>query len=137
MILHSDTILYAADELAAGRGLGYRQRLRLERAVFRILCGYVQRSFGWELQSMSSSARAQFLAHCETLALQPTDPRLAFVNHAFEVMRLVASIANADPYVLNENISRVIHRYSTGVATLPLTLQVFVASLPSSDSSAE
>ena len=137
MILRSDAILHAADELAAGRGLGYRQRLRLERAVFRILCDYVRRLFDWELRSMSRSARAQFLAHCETLALQPTDPRLVFVNHAFEVMRLIASIANADPYVLNENISRVIHRYSTGVATLPLALRAFVASLSESDSSAE
>lgn len=113
--------------MAAGRGLAYRQRLQLERAVFRLTSAHTMRTFGWSLQSMAVVARDQFLAHCEAAGIQAGDPRLLVVHRSFAVMGLIASIANADPYVLNENISRIVHRYSTGVATLPSVLHEFVA----------
>ena len=127
MTCYAETILQAAADLAAGRGLTYRQRLQLERAVFRITAAHTMRAFGWSLQSMAVAARDQFFAYCESSEVQADDPRLVIINRGFAVMRLIASIANVDPYVLNENISRIIHRYSTGVATLPSVLHEFVA----------
>lgn len=124
---YAETILQAAEDLAAGRGLPYRQRLQLERAVFRITAAHTMRAFAWTLQSMAVTARDQFLGYCEAMEVPADDPRLVLIDRGFAVMRLVASIANADPYVLNENISRIIHRYSTGVATLPSALHEFVA----------
>jgi hypothetical protein len=76
---------------------------------------------------MALAARDQFLAYCEASGVEVGDPRLVIVHRGFAVMQLIASIANADPYVLNENISRIIHRYSTGVAMLPSVLHEFVA----------
>jgi hypothetical protein len=76
---------------------------------------------------MAVGARDQLFAYCEASGVEAGDPRLVIVDRGFAVMRLIASIANADPYVLNENISRIIHRYSTGVATLPSVLHEFVA----------
>lgn len=121
-----ETILGAAKHLADGRGLSYRQRLQLERAVFRLTSGHAKRAFGWSLHSMSVAARDQFLTYCKEAGIEDCDPRLVIIYHGFAIMQLIASIANADPYVLNENISRIIHRYSTGVATLPSVLHDFV-----------
>jgi hypothetical protein len=131
------TILRAAEHLAAGRGLNYRQRLQLERAVFRLTSAHTMRALGWCLQSMAVGARDQLFAYCEVSGVEADDPRLVIVNRGFAVMRLIASIANADPYVLNENISRIIHRYSTGVATLPSALHEFVAAQSQSTSEYE
>jgi len=127
MTAYVQTLLRAADHLAAGRGLGYRERLQLERAVFRLTSADAMRAFGWVLNSMYPSARDELAAHCQTLGIAADHPTLGIVNDAFAVMGLIASIANADPYVLNENISRVVHRYSTGVATLPSALRNFAA----------
>jgi hypothetical protein len=109
MTAYVQTLLRAADRLAAGRGLDYRERLQLERAVLRLTSADAMRAFGWVLNSMYPSARDELAAHCQTLGIGAT------------------SIANADPYVLNENISRVVHRYSAGVATLPSALRNFAA----------
>jgi hypothetical protein len=76
---------------------------------------------------MAGAAREQLWAHAKASGMQPDDPRLVNVHRAFAAMALIASIANVDPYVLNENISRVVHRYSTGVATLPSVLFELVA----------
>ncbi len=121
------TLLRAADHLAAGRGLDYRERLQLERAVFRLTSPDAIRAFGWVLSSMCPNARDELVTHCETLGVRPDHPTLRTVNDGFAVMRLIASIANADPYVLNENLSRVLHRYSTGVGTLPSALRDLAA----------
>jgi len=129
-MLYRESILRAAEHLAAGRGLNYRERLQLERAVFRLTSYHAKRAFGWSLHSMSAPARDQFAAYCEMSGIEASNPQLVAVNLGFEVMRLIASIANADPYVLNENISRILHRYSTGVATLPCTLREFAADQP-------
>jgi hypothetical protein len=75
---------------------------------------------------MSVGAHEELLARCEGLQIQRSHALLQVVDRGFAIMRLIASIANADPYVLNENISRIIHRYSTGVASLPLVLHEFV-----------
>lgn len=130
MTRYRDTILRAAEHLAAGRGLNYRERLQLERAVFRLTSDHAKRAFDWSLQSMSGPARDEFAAYCEASGIEAGNLGLAAVNLGFEVMRLIASIANADPYVLNENISRILHRYSTGIATLPCILREFVAAQP-------
>jgi hypothetical protein len=122
-----DTLLGAARQLAAGRGLSYRERLQLERAVFRLTATHAVRAFGWPLLSMSMPARDQFVAYCEASGVSAGDARLVTVDQGFAVMLLIASIANVDPYVLNENISRIVHRYSTGVATLPSLLRKFAA----------
>jgi hypothetical protein len=127
MTAYIDTILGAAQQLAAGRGLNYRERLQLERAVFRLTATHAARAFGWSLQSMSMPARDQFAAYCEASGVGAGDARLVTVDQGFAVMLLIASIANVDPYVLNENISRIVHRYSTGVATLPSLLGKFAA----------
>lgn len=130
MKLYIETILGAADQLASGRGLDYRERLRLERAVFRMTSDRATRAFGRPLQSMGAAACDQFASHCVAVGIETDDARFVIVDLGFEVMRLIASIANADPYVLNENISRILHRYSTGVATLPSILRHFVAIQP-------
>jgi hypothetical protein len=85
-------------------------------------------------ESMAVEARDKFLAYCEASGVEADDPRLIIVERGFAVMRLIASIANADPYVLNENISRIIHRYSAGVATLPSVLYEFVEAQSQSSS---
>lgn len=120
------TILRAAEHLAARQRLTYCERLQLERAVFRLTSAQTMQAFGWYLQSMTIDARDQLLAYCETTGIEPDDARLAIVHRGFTIMRLISSIANVDPYVLNENISRIIHRYSTGLATLPSILHEFV-----------
>lgn len=127
MTPYIDTILAAAQQLAAGRGMNYRERLQLERAVFRLTATHAAQAFGSTLQSMSTSARDQFAAYCAASGVEAGDARLVTVEQGFAVMLLIASIANVDPYVLNENISRIIHRYSTGVATLPSLLREFAA----------
>jgi hypothetical protein len=125
--VYVQTLLRAADHLADGRGLDYRERLQLERAVFRLTSVDTIRAFGWVLSSMYPSALEELAAHCEIAGIRPDHPTLGIVNDGFAVMHLIASIANADPYVLNENFSRVVHRYSTGVATLPSALRDFAA----------
>jgi hypothetical protein len=122
MNFHEEVLLSAADHLASSRGLSYRERLNLERAVYRLTNAHVASAFGWNLNSMSVTAYEQFVADCRLANVQPDDPKVTIVDLGFAVMRLIASIANADPYVLNENIFRIIHRYSTGVATLPSAL---------------
>ncbi len=129
-----ETILQAAEDLAAGRGLTYPQRLKLERAVYRITASHSLRTFGWPLQSMAAAAHDELFAYCNASGVAPDDPRLTIIDRGFAVMRLIASIANVDPYVLNENISRIIYRYSSGVATLPSVLHQFVAGESQSNS---
>lgn len=127
MTPYTNAILDAADRLAAGRGLNYRERLQLERAVFRLTAANALREFGWPLQSMSAVAHDELVRYCKQSDITSENQRLATLELGFAAMRLISSIANADPYVLNENISRIVHRYSTGVATLPLVLREFVA----------
>jgi len=127
MLTYKETILNSAEYLTSGRGLNYRQRLQLERAVFRLTSAHLKQAFAWHLRSMSSAAREEFADHCLASGVGSDDVRLLTVNLGFEVMRLIASIANADPYVLNENISRILHRYSSGIATLPTILREFSA----------
>jgi hypothetical protein len=122
---HTKAILSAADSLAAGRGLNYRERLQLERAVFRLTAANAMRELGRPLQSMSADAHDELARYCEESGLPPE--KQATIALGFAAMRLISSIANVDPYVLNENISRIVHRYSTGVATLPVVLRRFVA----------
>lgn len=136
MTAYVQTLLRAADHFAAGRVPGYRQRLQLERAVFRLTSADTMRAFGWVLSSMNPSARDELAAHCETLGIKSDHPTLGMVNLGFEVMQRIGSIANADPYVLHENISPVVHRCSTGVAILSSALRDFAAAhsrSPSSD----
>lgn len=121
------TILRAAEHLAAQKRLTYRERLQLERAIFRLTSAQTMQAFGWHLQSMTIDTLDQLLAYCQTAGIQQDDARLVIVHRGFAIMRLISSIANVDPYVLNENISRIIHRYSTGLATLPSILHDFVA----------
>lgn len=127
MTPHMTAILAAADRLAAGRGLSYRERLQVERAVFRLTAANAMREFGWPLQSMSAGAHDELVRYCQRSNIPAENQGLAAIELGFGAMRLIGSIANADPYVLNENISRVVHRYSTGVATLPLVLRELVA----------
>jgi hypothetical protein len=124
--MYTEAILRAAKQLAAGQGLNYRERLGLERAVYRLTSRHAKHALDWTLDSMGAAARREFVTYCEHSGVQAGDARVDLVHCGFEVMRLIASIANADPYVLNENISRVIHRYSTGVASLPSLLREFV-----------
>jgi hypothetical protein len=122
---YAETIIGAATNLSAGRALNYRERLQLERVVFRLTSATALRLVGRALQSMSRVAHDELLRslqQCE-LARQQLDS----IELGFTAMRLIASIANVDPYVLNENISRLVHRYSTGVATLPRVLHELVA----------
>lgn len=119
-----DTIQRAADRLSAGLGLDYRGRLQLERAVFRLTAAYALREVGYSLQSMSAEARNELDAYFERA--RPPVSTNAPIELGFTAMRLIRSIANVDPYVLNENISRIVDRYSTGVATLPFVLREFV-----------
>ena len=125
MTRHTKAILSAADSLAAGRGLNYRERLQLERAVFRLTALNAMCELGRPLQSMSADARDELVSYPEGSGLSPE--KRAAIELGFTAMRLISSIANVDPYVLNENISRIVHRYSTGVATLPRVLREFVA----------
>lgn len=122
---HREAILNAADNLASGRGLGYRERLQLERAVFRLTAANAIRAVGHPLQSMSAAAHDELLHYTRETDAPTT--QLAAIELGFTAMRLISRIANVDPYVLNENISRIVHRYSTGVATLPLVLRELVA----------
>ena len=61
-----------------------------------------------------------------------TDSRLAPINHAFLATRLIAAVASADPYVVNESVANVIGEYSTGLATLPMVLQNLIRALSDS-----
>jgi hypothetical protein len=124
---HATAILNAADRLAAGRGLSYRERLQVERGVFHLTAANVMREFGWPLQSMGTGAHDELVYYCQRSNVPAENQGLAAIELGFDAMRLISSIANADPYVLNENISRVVHRYSTGVATLPRVLRELVA----------
>lgn len=109
----------AAERLRSGHGLTFRERLQVERTLFRMTARRVHLDLGQDILSMS---RPAFLALCqsyrETLERRPP----AMVTRAFDAIELIRALASADPYVVNENIRQFAEEAPTGLAALPSIL---------------
>lgn len=112
-------VLRAVERLRSGHGLTFRERIQVERAVFRLTAARVRRDLGQDILSMSGTAYRELCAKYSRD--RDGRPPLA-VMRGFEAIDMIRALASADPYVVNENISQLADKAPTGLATLPAIL---------------
>jgi hypothetical protein len=109
--------------------LTFRERIQIERTVFRLTAARVRRDLGQDILSMSGTAYRDLCAKYS--GEKDGSPPLA-VRRGFEAIDMIRALASADPYVVNENISQFADTAAIGLAALPGVLAELAELAPSS-----